>query len=77
LCPFHRCHKNMEKERSIDSHWAGAWVGPKFGLDDVERRKEVSQRQKWSDGTSCMKFTWMVLLRNNTYSLIIEQYILY
>jgi hypothetical protein len=26
-------------ERVVDSHWTGGWLGPRTGLDDVERRK--------------------------------------
>jgi hypothetical protein len=26
-------------ERAPGTHWIGGWVGPRFGLDDVERRK--------------------------------------
>jgi hypothetical protein len=26
-------------ERGPSTHWIGGWVGPSFGLDDVENRK--------------------------------------
>jgi hypothetical protein len=26
-------------ERASGTHWIGGWVGPRTGLDDVERRK--------------------------------------
>jgi hypothetical protein len=26
-------------ERAPDTHWIGGWVGPRTGLDDVEKRK--------------------------------------
>jgi hypothetical protein len=26
----------------LDTHWIGGWVGPRTGLDDVERRKILS-----------------------------------
>jgi hypothetical protein len=26
-------------ERAPDTHWIGGWVGPRAGLDDVEKRK--------------------------------------
>jgi hypothetical protein len=26
-------------ERTPGTHWVGGWVGPRIGLDDVERRK--------------------------------------
>jgi hypothetical protein len=27
------------RERARRTHWIGGWVGPRAGLDDVERRK--------------------------------------
>jgi hypothetical protein len=27
------------RERAPSTHWAGGWVGPRTGLDDVEKRK--------------------------------------
>jgi hypothetical protein len=29
-------------ERAFDTHWIGAWVGPRAGLDDVEKRKVLT-----------------------------------
>jgi hypothetical protein len=26
-------------ERALDTHWIGGWVGPRAGLDEVEKRK--------------------------------------
>jgi hypothetical protein len=26
-------------EKAHDTHWIGGWVGPRAGLDDVEKRK--------------------------------------
>jgi hypothetical protein len=26
-------------ERTLGTHWMGGWVGPRAGLDDVEKRK--------------------------------------
>jgi hypothetical protein len=28
-------------ERAIGTHWIGDWVGPKVGLEDVDRRKTL------------------------------------
>jgi hypothetical protein len=27
------------RERALGTHWTGGWVGPRTGLDDVEKRK--------------------------------------
>jgi hypothetical protein len=29
------------RERSLGTHWIGGWVGPRAGLDDVEKKKYV------------------------------------
>jgi hypothetical protein len=33
----HSCRFTL-RERAPDTHWIGHWVGPRAGLDDVERR---------------------------------------
>jgi hypothetical protein len=30
-------------ERASGTHWMGGWVGPRTGLDDVEKRKSLTQ----------------------------------
>jgi hypothetical protein len=32
------------------THWIGGWVGPRAGLDDVERRK-ILHSQEWNPGS--------------------------
>jgi hypothetical protein len=29
-------------ERAPNTHWKGDWVGPSSGLDDVEKKKDLS-----------------------------------
>jgi hypothetical protein len=36
-------------ERAPDSHWIGGWVGPRAGLDDVEKRTFLTLRGSNSD----------------------------
>jgi hypothetical protein len=35
-------------ERDPGTHWAGGWVGPRAGLDDVEKRKISPPTGTWS-----------------------------
>jgi hypothetical protein len=35
---WRHCHFNFG-ERAPDSRWIGGWVGPRIGLDAVEKRK--------------------------------------
>jgi hypothetical protein len=30
------------RERALGTHWIGGWVGPRTGLDNVEKRKFLS-----------------------------------
>jgi hypothetical protein len=34
------------RERDSGTHWIGCWVGPRAGLDAVEKRKIPSPRQE-------------------------------
>jgi hypothetical protein len=36
-------------ERALDTHWLGGWMGPRAGLDDVERRKFLTLQYSNSD----------------------------
>jgi hypothetical protein len=36
-------------ERAPGIHWIGGWVGPRAGLDDVEKRKFLPYRDLSSD----------------------------
>jgi hypothetical protein len=36
-------------ERAHGTHWIGGWVGPRAGLDDVEKRKFLPPRDSNSD----------------------------
>jgi hypothetical protein len=33
------------EERALDTHWIGGWVGPRAGLDDMEKRKFLTLPQ--------------------------------
>jgi hypothetical protein len=33
------------EESAPATHWIGDWVGPRFGLEDVEKRKTLLRRQ--------------------------------
>jgi hypothetical protein len=35
-------------DRAPGTHWIGRWVGPKVGLDAVEKRKIPNPRQEWN-----------------------------
>jgi hypothetical protein len=36
---FHTPSALLPGERAPDTHWIRGWVGPRAGLDDVEKRK--------------------------------------
>jgi hypothetical protein len=36
---FHAPAALSPKEKAPGTHWIGVWVGPRAGLDDVEKRK--------------------------------------
>jgi hypothetical protein len=29
----------IPRERALNTHWVGGWMGPRIGLDDIESRK--------------------------------------
>jgi hypothetical protein len=38
-----RCPRLIAGERASGTHWIGAWVGPRASLNEVERRKFLTQ----------------------------------
>jgi hypothetical protein len=37
-------------KRGPDTHWTGGWVGPRAGLDNVEKMKTLHRREAITDG---------------------------
>jgi hypothetical protein len=44
-----RLGRFTSRETSPGTHWVGGWMGPRTGLDDVERRKSCPYRDSKSD----------------------------
>jgi hypothetical protein len=38
-CQLHAPASFTPAERALGTHWIGGWVGPRAGLDDVEKKK--------------------------------------
>jgi hypothetical protein len=46
-------------DTAFGTHWIGGWVGPRFGLEGVVKRKFLTLpgRGEWQDNEMCLKVT--------------------
>jgi hypothetical protein len=62
----------LSGERATGTHWIGGWVGPRVGLDAVEKRKIVHYRESnpGSSSLSLYRLSYTINLKRIIYHML-------